>query len=224
MSRPVPLDVDLAHAAVFFDFDGTITDVDTIHHLMGRLAPDDGWREASTMFRRGEISARQCLSSIFDDLPRDVDLIRRVAAEPSIDPAFEPLVARLTAAGAEVSVVSDGFGFYVHERLGHLGVPILTNAPDWDAWELTWPNLDACCACSTCGTCKQAPIREAKARGRTTVFVGDGPSDRKAVLLADVVFATGHLADWCEQFDVPFRFFRDLGDVSAALGGRPEQG
>jgi 2-hydroxy-3-keto-5-methylthiopentenyl-1-phosphate phosphatase len=50
------------------------------------------------------------------------------------------------------------------------------------------------------------------------VFVGDGASDRKAVLLADVVFAKGHLADWCEAADVAYRPFATLADVQRGLG------
>ena len=48
-----------------------------------------------------------------------------------------------------------------------LGLPVLTNAVDWARGALKFPNLDRCCACSSCGTCKQAPIKEARRRGRT---------------------------------------------------------
>jgi 2-hydroxy-3-keto-5-methylthiopentenyl-1-phosphate phosphatase len=65
--------------------------------------------------------------------------------------------------------------------------------------------------------CKQAPIKDARHAGRTTVLVGDGTSDRKAALLADVVFAKGRLAEWCELFDVPHHRFRTLADVDTAL-------
>ncbi|MBV8160585.1 MAG: hypothetical protein JO265_06645, partial [Acidimicrobiia bacterium] len=82
---------------------------------------------------------------------------------------------------------------------------------------LEFPNLDRCCPCSSCGTCKQAPIKDARRRGRTTVFVGDGVSDRKATLMADVVFATGRLAEWCEDAGVEYEFFDTLADVYSAL-------
>jgi 2-hydroxy-3-keto-5-methylthiopentenyl-1-phosphate phosphatase len=116
-----------------------------------------------------------------------------------------------------VSIVSDGFGFYAAEECGHLGIPILTNAVDWEAGRLEFPNEDRCCACSSCGTCKQAPIKDARHRGRTTVMVGDGTSDRKAALLAEVVFAKGPLARWCAANRVEFVPFETLGDVRATL-------
>ena len=75
-----------------------------------------------------------------------------------------------------------------------LGVDVLTNAVDFTTGELQFPHEDRCCPCSSCGVCKQAPIKDAQYRGQTTVLVGDGASDRKAALLADVVFAKGPLA------------------------------
>ena len=106
------------------------------------------------------------------------------------------------AAGAEITVVSDGFGFYVEEACAPLGLEVLTNAVDFSTRELRFPHEDRCCPCSTCGVCKQAPIKDAKYRGQTTVLIGDGASDRKAALLADVVFAKDSLADWCTAFGV----------------------
>jgi 2-hydroxy-3-keto-5-methylthiopentenyl-1-phosphate phosphatase len=49
------------------------------------------------------------------------------------------------------------------------------------------------------------------------VLVGDGASDRKAALLADVVFAKGALADWCDLNGIATRRFANLDDVRAVL-------
>ena len=125
----------------------------------------------------------------------DEAALRAVAAEVPLDAGFAPLVHDLRERGAEVTVVSDGFGFYVEEACAPHGVEVLTNAVDFATRELLFPHEDRCCPCSTCGVCKQAPIKDAKYRGQTTVLVGDGASDRKAALLADVVFAKDSLAD-----------------------------
>ena len=106
-------------------------------------------------------------------------------------PTSGRLADDLRAAGAELTVVSDGFGFYVDDACAPLGIDVLTNAVDFTTGELRFPHEDRCCPCSSCGVCKQAPIKDAQYRGRTTVLVGDGASDRKAALLADVVFAKG---------------------------------
>src|SRR5262249_37881143 len=157
--------------------------------------------------------SRVCLLDEWDLLPPDPDLLRGVAAEVPLDPGLDDLVTRLLAAGAEVAVVSDGFGFYARDACSHLGIPVLTNAVGWETGRLEFPNEDRCCACSSCGTCKQAPLKDARHRGRMTVLVGDGTSDRKAALLADLVFAKGALARWCELSGVPYRPFDTLADV-----------
>jgi 2-hydroxy-3-keto-5-methylthiopentenyl-1-phosphate phosphatase len=201
---------------VFLDFDGTISTVDIGVHLLEQVGAP-GWQAIGAEYAAGEIGSRVCLLDEWDLLPDDEALLRRVAGEVPLDPDLDGLVAGLTAAGSEVSIVSDGFGFYVTERLAYLGIPVVTNAVDWDAGVLEFPNEDRCCACSSCGTCKQAPIKDAGRRGRATVMIGDGTSDRKAALLADVIFAKGPLASWCSLNGVPYHRFETLGDVRAAL-------
>ena len=118
-------------------------------------------------------------------------------------------------------MVSDGFGFHAEEVCAAIGVPVLTNRVDWATGELEFPHEDRCCPCSTCGICKQAPIKDAQHGGLTTVLVGDGTSDRKAALLADIVFAKGALARWCALSGVPHVAFETLADVQAALVPAP---
>jgi 2-hydroxy-3-keto-5-methylthiopentenyl-1-phosphate phosphatase len=149
----------------------------------------------------------------------DETTLRAIAAEVAVDESFEPLVLGLRAAGARVAVVSDGFGFYVHPVCAPLGIDVLTNDVDFTTRELVFPHEDRCCPCSSCGVCKQAPIKDAKHDGLTTVLIGDGLSDRKAATLADVVFAKGTLARWCRVAGVPAVEFDTLADVRCALLG-----
>jgi HAD superfamily phosphoserine phosphatase-like hydrolase len=211
------VELDLGRAAVFLDFDGTITPADTGVHLLERLG-DPSWRAIDAAYDRGELGSREVVTRQWELLPKDQALLRATAAEVPLDPATGPLIAGLRAAGAEVAVISDGFGFYVADAMAPFGVPVITNEVDWATGELRFPNLDRCCPCSTCGTCKQAPIKDAKRRGRTTVFVGNGTSDRKAALIADVLFATDALADWCDDFGVDHQPFETLADVQRSLG------
>lgn len=213
---PARLDVDLARTAVFVDFDGTITTVDSGVYSLEKLAPG-AWNDLSEAYARGEIGSRECLLDEWGLLPHDEAVLRDVAREVPVDPAFALLVDGLRAAGAQVTVVSDGFGYYATEVCDAVGVPVLTNAVDWSTGELQFPHEDRCCACSTCGVCKQAPIKDASYNGLTTVLIGDGTSDRKAALLADVVFAKGALQRWCALNDVHHVPFATLADVADAL-------
>jgi 2-hydroxy-3-keto-5-methylthiopentenyl-1-phosphate phosphatase len=56
-----------------------------------------------------------------------------------------------------------------------------------------------------------------RAGERTTVFVGDGTSDRHAARVADVVFATGALARWCADEGIAHVQFDTLADVATVL-------
>jgi len=210
------LDLDLARTAVFVDFDGTITTVDSGVYALEQLAPG-AWNGLSDAYARGEIGSRECLLDEWDLLPHDEAVLREVAREVPVDPGFAALVEGLRAVGARVTVVSDGFGYYATEVCDSVGVPVLTNAVDWSTGELQFPHEDRCCACSTCGVCKQAPIKDASYQGLTTVLIGDGTSDRKAALLADVVFAKGALQRWCALNDVRHVPFETLADVADAL-------
>ena len=242
--------VDLSAVSVFLDYDGTITvpgeivvdghpvsvSADTGVHLLERLTTGD-WRAIDREYASGAIGSREALAREWAMLPADERTLRAVAREVPLDPGLGPLVEGLRAEGAEVLVVSDGFGFHVADALAPFGVDVLTNAVDFEAGALEFPHVDRCCPCSTCGMCKQAPIKDARRRGRRAVFVGDGVSDRKAALLADRLFAKvspggrpargperaperGHgLAEWCELADVAYEPFVSLADVHAALLG-----
>jgi len=214
------VELDLARTSVFLDFDGTISTTDVGVRLLERFGAE-GWRAIDEEYERGLVGSRVCLLDEWDLLHADEARLRSVASEVPIDPDFVPLVDDLTRAGAEVAIVSDGFGFYVHDTCSRLGVDVAvyTNAVDWETGRLEFPHEDRCCPCTSCGVCKQAPIKDAARRGRTTVLVGDGTSDRKAALLADALFAKGALARWCAAGGVPFVAFDRLADVRAALIG-----
>ena len=213
---PARLALDLARTSVFCDFDGTITTADVGQHLLSRFAGPE-WLRFHDEYDAGAIGSRECLVSQWELVAPDEAALRAAAAEVPIDDGFAPLVAALREAGAELVVVSDGFGFYAEAVCAALDVPVLTNQVDWATGRLEFPYEDRCCACSTCGVCKQAPIKDAHRAGRTTVLIGDGTSDRKAALLADIVFAKGDLAAWCTLYDVAHHRFGSLAEVYAAL-------
>jgi 2,3-diketo-5-methylthio-1-phosphopentane phosphatase len=213
---PAGVDLDLARTSVFLDFDGTVTTVDSGQYLLGRLA-DPAWIRFHDEYDAGVIGSRECLIEQWDLVAPDERVMREVAREVPIDPGFAPFVDALRDAGASVTVVSDGFGFYAEEVCASIGVPVLTNTIDWSTGRLDFPHEDRCCPCSTCGVCKQAPIKDARHAGQATVLIGDGTSDRKAALLADVVFAKDALRHWCAVNGVPHLAFDSLADVHAAL-------
>lgn len=213
--------VDLSHTAVFLDFDGTISTADTCVHLLDRLALPE-WKLVEAQYLAGEIGSREGLVSEWSMLRGDEAERRAVASEVALDAGLDPLVTALRGSGAEVMIVSDGYGFYLEDQIGYLadlGVDIVTSAVDWETLELRFPNADGTCPCAACGTCKRRPIGDARARGLRTVLVGDGASDRRAAEVADTVFAKDGLAQWCLATGVDFVPFTCLDDVRLALIG-----
>jgi 2-hydroxy-3-keto-5-methylthiopentenyl-1-phosphate phosphatase len=211
-----PADLELSRTSVFLDFDGTISTVDVGVHVLTRAAPDE-WRVIDENFRRGVIDSRECILDEWDLVEGDEATLRAIAAEVALDPGVGPLVDALRAAGAELTVVSDGFGFYVEDAVRPFRLDVLTNEVDFATRRLEFPHEDRCCPCASCGTCKQAPIKDAQHRGRSTMLIGDGASDRKAALLADAVFAKDALAAWCSAFGVEYVPFATLADVHRVL-------
>lgn len=209
----------LSNASVFFDFDGTISRTGVGVHLLTRLGSPD-WREIDDAYINGEMGSRECMSREWQCLPvHDENLLLTTAREVEVDPGFGPLLDALRDRGAEVTVVSDGFGFYVHDALSRYGVEILSNVVDPATRQLTFPNGDPSCPCQQCGTCKQAPIRDARGRGRRTIFIGDGVSDRKAASIADEVYAKARLATWCRETGTAFTSYESMADVHRHLLG-----
>ncbi len=208
----------LRTTSVFLDFDGTISTSDVGVHLMNRLA-DDHWLEIEDLFEHRVIGSRECILREWGLLPStQEDMLRSVALEIGVDPDTSMLVTGLLQAGAEVTVVSDGFGFYVPDAVALLEVPVLTAAVDWATGILSFPFADSTCPCAACGTCKVAPVQAAASRGRTTIFVGDGSSDRNVAAHVDYLYAKDNLASWCQANDVTYRPFVTLGDVARDLG------
>ena len=211
--------VDLERASVFLDFDGTISATDVSAHLLECHA--DGWAIYDDEFAAGHIGSRECMEKQWRCLRPGISEaeLRACAGEVPIDPALGPLVDGLRSRGAEVVVVSDGYGFYVRDAVASFGLAVLTNEVDFDTGTLSYPHLDPSCPCGLCGTCKQAPMRAALARGRSVVFVGDGLSDRRAAPLAELLFAKDGLADWCDETGLPYVRFESLADVADHLLG-----
>lgn len=216
--------LDLSSTSVFIDFDGTISVRSVSYHLLERLGLGP-WRDVDDLYVSGGIGSRSCMSQEWEAV-RHVDeaTLRSVAREVPLDAGFEPLVTGLQAAGADVTVVSDGFGFYAEEAAEAMDVPVVTNAVDFTRGSISFPNSDPSCPCALCGTCKPAPIRAARDRGRSTVFIGDGVSDRHAALASDIVYAKHRLATWCDAEGIAYIGYVTLDDVREDLLGAPAPG
>ena len=109
------LPLELSSTTVFLDFDGTITQYDSCVHLLNRTA-GDSWRPVEDLYVSGGIGSRECLQRQWDLIRnRDEQELRRIVREVPLDSGFPALIQSLRRAGAEIVVLSDGYGFYAEE-------------------------------------------------------------------------------------------------------------
>jgi 2-hydroxy-3-keto-5-methylthiopentenyl-1-phosphate phosphatase len=202
--------------SVLVDFDGTACAHDVAVDVLERFG-DPVWLELDEACERGEIGNRECISRQAALLTAPVDEMVAYAVEHCpLDPAFASFVGWARDGGADVTIVSDGFGFYVGPVLeagGVDGVGVVTNTFT-SGGAIAYGSGHT--SCVGCGTCKMRAVLEARERG-PVAFVGDGWSDRFAALYTDVLFAKRSLVAFAQADAVPFVPWDTFADVRSWL-------
>ena len=94
---------------IVVDFDGTITEDDTLVDMCRRHAPEV-FEQVEDDLRAGRITLRECIRREFEAITGDHDEIVRLAVERSVVRAgFADFVRAAEATGDRVVVVSAGF-------------------------------------------------------------------------------------------------------------------
>jgi 2-hydroxy-3-keto-5-methylthiopentenyl-1-phosphate phosphatase len=192
------------------DWDGTVTEVDTLHLVLERFGDVEVYRRVEDDLGR-ELTLHEVIAVEFETVHAPLDEVVAFVVETArVRPGFRELVEEF-----EPTVISSGFQELIRPVLAREGVEIEVLANTVEArpegWRVRFRDE---AACATCGeACKRASL---PGNGKV-VYVGDGYSDRCAALAADRVFATDGLAGYLEQRGVPFDPFGDLHDVAAGL-------
>jgi 2-hydroxy-3-keto-5-methylthiopentenyl-1-phosphate phosphatase len=206
--------------ALVIDFDGTICPQDVSEEILQAFAPPEWW-DIDLEFQRGEIGSRECLVRQAALLKGSKEEMLRFAVERyPLDPTFAPFARWALGAELEVSVASDGLGFYVQAMLEAAGcgdLRVFTNETDLrpGAPVLGFPNAHPVCV--GCGTCKMQIVLEQRRLIGRVAFVGEGHTDRYGALYSDLVFAKKHLPEICRADGVPFLPWDTFDDVREAL-------
>jgi 2-hydroxy-3-keto-5-methylthiopentenyl-1-phosphate phosphatase len=215
----------VASPVVFVDFDGTITARDTTDAILEAFG-DDRWRDLEESWLAGDIGSRECLRgqmALVDASSRELDaLIDGIA----VDEGFALLLDTCAALRVPLHIVSDGFDYCIGRVLSRpslrldsrlRGVQIVSSRlePDGRRWRASFVGP----TCSHgCATCKPATMARLALERGAVVYVGDGFSDRHAAAAADIVFAKGSLAAYCEERSIPYIAFQGLATVAHELG------
>ncbi len=218
MADPAPV------GAIVVDFDGTACTADVVEVLLETFG-DPSWATLNDMVVDGSIGLREGTGRQAELLTGTREEMLAFAIERCpLDPTFAGFVAWAEARAIPLTVVSDGFGFYIRPilaaaGLGHLRV-ITNELVHEPAPRLLHPNGHP--ECIGCGTCKMLATSAARDERGTVAFVGEGPSDRYGAFYADIVFAKDYLAEVCERDGVPFFPWNDFDDVRRALEAATE--
>ncbi len=203
----------------FFDFDGTITEVDTLVLLLDRFAPPSWW-DIENEVHAGGLNEQESLQREVDCLnvgweEAQAFLLERV----QLRAGFRELLAWLSRRDIPVTVLSGGFKRIIDTVFQQEGIdlPVCSNdaviaGKSWRVVPANHPRIR-----KRCNHCKTWHLEQARQQGVKTIYLGDGSTDRCASETTDFLFARSQLQDWCRENSIPHFPFDDFHDVLAEL-------
>jgi len=209
---------------IVVDFDGTITTYDSNDMLFFDLGNEETIKHEER-FRAGEISSRETYELHFNSLPLSFEKYYTIIDEfIHIDPGFIEFYHNITDMELPFFIVSGGFRQCITRVLKQLKIPetnIYANDLVLDGYlKPVFVHEDVVCTedIGPCGNCKRKCIEEIKKiTGKKILFIGDGLTDRCAVMISDFVFAKDGLVDFCREFGIKFHKFKDFADITKQI-------
>lgn len=218
--EPLPFKV-----VVYSDFDGTISQTDSLKYILNRRG-DRQWRSIENAMASGEMAEREGLQKCFEYYPHSFETaLKDVMQFVKVDPAFSRFEAWCKRQGHELTVLSGGFTSLIQplfERAGLGHIRVLANDAVVENKVWTIKSCGVTPLCDLCNHCKSASLLETIKKDPKTciVYIGDGHTDSCPVQLADIVFAKGYLAKHCRETGIEYYKFSDFKDVLRQLRWR----
>lgn len=204
---------------IVVDFDGTITERDTLDEMCRIYAPEE-WAAAESDLQQRTMTLREVIAAEFAPIKGDHDtIVSETVDRTEIRAGFAEFVRAAEAAGDRIVVVSSGFESIIRpvlERAGLDRLEVIAHdvrfTPDGGVVDFRHGE-----PCPVCGEeCKRSVVDEMRDGGEVA-YIGDGYSDRCAALASDRVFATAGLARYLSEQAKPFEPFTDFHALSEAL-------
>jgi 2-hydroxy-3-keto-5-methylthiopentenyl-1-phosphate phosphatase len=206
--------------AILCDFDGTVTVEEVSTSLLDRYSRRD-WREADRDLFAGRMTLRQAMEREFGLLRASKEEMERFVSEVHLRAGFRELVAAARRHRAPLVIVSEGLDFYIRAFLEDKGIDVeyRTNRAVFTRNGIAMKHPFSDAGCDRCGTCKKAQLALFKRKGYTTVYIGDGVSDRCPAAHADLLFARNGLLRYCRKERLRCVPYEDFTDVLRVLEG-----
>jgi 2,3-diketo-5-methylthio-1-phosphopentane phosphatase len=204
---------------VFSDFDGTITEMDTLVFLATRLGGGARLVEAiGRLIGEGELSLRDGIAAEMRSIRKPfVEAERLLREEVRIDAGFAPLARWCEEKKIPLTVLSAGF---------HQIIDLFISRDEFPNLEILanhiQPNEEVGWQCrfrdgTDWGHDKASHLKEARRRGEYVIFIGDGLSDHAAAEAADEVFAKHPLTDYCRQRRINCHEYQTFNEILRRL-------
>jgi len=200
------------------DFDITISNKDSTDVLLETHQPEFK-QELRKKYRAGEYSIREFIKYGLGSLNITKEqYIQTLQENVTIDETFIDFVK----SGAEFKIVSAGAKLNVQGTLSKYGInlpdsevisnDLKFNGTDKNQITVENPFLDKE---GYYGVDKKEAVENYKKKGYTTYFVGDGPSDYKALEVADFAFVRKgtRAVKFCEENGIEFFEFEDFDEI-----------
>ena len=206
---------------IVVDFDGTITERDTLDDVLERYAPD-AYEAAERGLQAGELTLRECMTMEFEPVRGDHDaIVAEVVDAARIRPGFPEFVQAAKAGGHRLVIVSGGFESIIRPILAKAGaghLPLIAHEARFtpQGTTLEFRHGDDCEVCGQ--ECKRSVVAGLR-NGHPVAYIGDGYSDRCAATAADRRFARRSLARDLERLGLDYTPFHDFHTIREALLG-----
>ena len=203
---------------LLLDFDGTLTDTDTLDLLVAEHAPAI-WAEAEHALTSGTMTLYEVIAFEFEHVHSTLDdALRTLRSRVALRPGLPELITFCRERFIDPVVISSGFHELIEPvlRWGGVRLPVVAHSVSFSPQGTTVAFLERP-TCAVCGEqCKRTEL-ERLAGGRQIAYVGDGWSDRCAAKAANLVFARATLAQHLADEGVAYVPFEDMTDVREGL-------
>jgi len=196
---------------VFCDFDGTITEQETLERVFNKFASDI-WPPLKKDMTSGKITVREAVTRTINSIDASwYDDILDYTLNFSIRPGFEALLDFLESQNVPLVVLSGGIRGMVETRLGNLINRMhAVFAADVDA---SGRNLQTQSAYEG----KTELVDKARVmqffNTKEKIAIGDGITDFNMARTADLVFARSGLARFMNENNMPYEPWSDFFDI-----------
>jgi 2-hydroxy-3-keto-5-methylthiopentenyl-1-phosphate phosphatase len=190
---------------IFCDFDGTITNGDTVDLLLETLA-DDQWKAIEERWVKGEIGSRECMALQVPLIRGGWDAMLQVLDTVKVDRSFATFVQWCRLRHIPIAIVSDGIDRVIKHILKRENIKLdnvwanhLVETADGKLG-LQFPKNDHRVVCPS-GLCKCQVLDKAGPQP-LKVVIGDGRSDFCWANNADLLFAKDKLLAHCNKNNI----------------------